>query len=126
MNVIRPGLCLLCFYPEVLEVQGVPRGAGVAQDGLHVEEAAAAGALDQSEVSIVTLHQSQLTWTQAACSSGGRLLLLGGDTAVDRGSRSGLDQSEVSIVPLHQSEVSIVTIHQSEVSIVPLHQSQLT
>ena len=65
----------------------------------------------------VTLHQSQLTWTQAACSSGGRpLLLLGGDTAVDRGSRSGLDQSEVSIVPLHQSEVSIVALHQSQLT----------
>ena len=77
----------------------------------------------------VTLHQSQLTWTQAACSSGGRLLLLGGDTAVDRGSRSGLarvDQSVVSIVPLHQSVVSVVPLHQSEVSIVPLVQSQLT
>ena len=106
LNVIRPGLFLLCLYPDVLEVQGVPRGAGVAQDGLHVEEAAAAGALDQSEVSIVTLHQSQLTWTQAACSSGGRPLLLGGDTAVDRGSRSGLDQSEVSIVTLVQSQLT--------------------
>ena len=71
----------------------------------------------------VTLHQSQLTWTQAACSSGGRPLLLGGDTAVDRGSRSGLD-SEVSIVTLHQSEVSIVPFHQSDS--VTLHQSQLT
>ena len=108
LNVFRLRLDLLCFYPEVLQVEGVPRGAGVAQDGLHVEEAAAAGALDQWEVSIVTLDQSQLTWTQAACSSGGRLLLLlGGDTAVDRGSRSGLarvDQSEVSIVVLSTNQ----------------------